>query len=172
MPSPIGHALGGLAVGFLLNPRAHWRLLAACAVAAALADADFLLPLRHRGPSHSVGATALAGLATYVWLKLARPRSDAGLVALVIALAYGTHVLCDWLGADSSTPRGLMSLWPFSSAFYISDLDVFHSVDRRYWLDGFWRRNAMAVAREIALLAPIVALAWWWRGPARKRVVH
>ena len=169
MPSPVGHALGGLAVGFLLTSRAHWRLLAACAVAAALADADFLLPMRHRGPSHSVGAAALAGLATYAWFKFARPRGDAGRVALAIALAYGTHVLFDWLGADSSAPRGLMALWPFSSAFYISDLDLFHSVDRRYWLDGFWRRNTMAVSREVAILAPLAGGAYWMATKRRSR---
>ncbi len=94
MPSPVGHALGGLAVGFLLTSRAQWRLLAACAVAAALADADFLLPMRHRGPSHSVGAAALAGLTTYAWLRFVRPAGDAGRVALAITVAYGTHVLC------------------------------------------------------------------------------
>lgn len=161
MPSPLGHALGGLAVGFLLTSRAHWRLLAACVVAAALPDVDFLLPLRHRGPSHSVGAVALAGLAMYAWVKFVRPRGDTGRAAVAVALAYGTHVLFDWLGTDSSAPRGLMALWPFSSAFYISGLDVFDSVDRRYWLDGFWRRNTIAVAREVALLAPLAGAAYW-----------
>jgi inner membrane protein len=179
MPSPIGHALAGVTVALLSRRFAPFHgsrfwvgsgfgFVAVCAVAAALADADFLLPLRHRGPSHSIGAAALAGLAAYAWWKLAQPRDDAGRVALVIALAYGTHVLCDWLGADSSAPRGLMALWPFSHEYFISDVDLFDSVDRRYWLDGFWRRNTIAVARELAILGPLTALAWWWwrRPPA------
>jgi inner membrane protein len=181
MPSPVGHALAGAAVALLSRrftpltgskfpvsgarfvvPGFRFGFVAVCALAAALPDADFLLPMRHRGPSHSVGVAALVGLTTYAWLKFARSRGDAGRVALAIALAYGTHVLFDWLGADSSAPRGLMALWPFSSAFYISDLDVFDSVDRRYWLDGFWRRNVIAVTREVAILVPLVGIAWWF----------
>lgn len=162
MPSPVGHALGGLAVGFLASPRSNnWRLLAACAVAAALADIDFLLPMRHRGASHSVSVAALAGLAAYAWLKATTAGRDAARVAIVIGLAYGTHVLFDWLGADSSAPRGLVAFWPWSSEYFISDLDVFDSVDRRYWLEGFWQRNLIAVTRELAILTPIVVLSGW-----------
>lgn len=162
MPSPVGHALGGVAIGLLATSSPRWRMLVACAVAAALADADFLLPMRHRGVSHSLGAAVLVGALAFTWLKFLDVR-DATRLSVVIVLAYGTHVLFDWLGADTSAPRGLMALWPFSSAFFISDLDVFDSVDRRYWLDGFWRRNVMAVTRELAILAPLVGLAWWCR---------
>ena len=143
----------------------------ACAVAAALADADFLLPMRHRGLSHSIGAALLAGVVAFAWVKVADVR-DAVRWGMVIAVAYATHVLFDWLGADTSTPRGLMALWPFSSAYYISGLDVFDSVDRRYWLEGFWRRNLIAVTREVALLAPLVGTAWWWRRSTSSRDVH
>ena len=130
-------------------------------VAAALPDVDFLLPIRHRGVSHSVGAAALAGGVVYAWLKL---RSDGLAVrgALAVAIAYATHTLFDWLGADSSSPRGLMALWPFTHGYFISDLDVFNSVDRRYWLPGFWRRSLLSLARELVILTPLVALAFWW----------
>ena len=161
MPSPLGHALGGLAVGLLASPRLNTSLLAACAIAGALADVDFLLPLRHRGPSHSIGAAAMVGLAAYAWLKTTNARTDPARIAALIAAAYGTHVLFDWLGADSSTPRGLMALWPFSPAFFISDLDVFNSVDRRYWLDGFWRRTVIALLREVVILVPLIGIIWF-----------
>ena len=140
-----------------------WRLLAACAIAGALADADFLLPMRHRGPSHSVVAAIIVGFVSYAYVSVTGARRDAARVAIVIGCAYATHVLFDWLGADSSAPRGLMALWPFSSAFYISDLNVFDSVDRRYWLDGFWRKNAIAGLRELLILVPLVVAAWFAR---------
>jgi hypothetical protein len=38
---------------------------------------------------------------------------------------------------------------------------VFHSVDRRNWISGFWTRNAIAVLREIAIQGPVVAACWW-----------
>ena len=169
MPSPVGHALGGLAVGLLASSRPGWRLLVGCAVVAALPDADFLLPMQHRGPSHSIGAAAAAGVLAFVGLKLASRTQDASRLALIMAAAYGTHVLFDWLGADSSAPRGLVALWPFSSDFYISDLNVFHSVDRRYWLDGFWKRNAIAGLRELLILVPMVAVAWFARSRRSRR---
>ena len=169
MPSPVGHALGGLAVGLLASSRPGWRLLAVCAVVAALPDADFLLPMQHRGPSHSVGAAAAAGVLAFIGLKLASHKHDASWLALIMAAAYGTHVLFDWLGADSSEPRGLMALWPFSSAFYISDLNVFDSVDRRYGLDGFWKKNAIAGLRELLILVPLVVAAWFARSRRQRR---
>jgi membrane-bound metal-dependent hydrolase YbcI (DUF457 family) len=171
MPSPVGHALGGLAVGLLVSSRADWRLLAACAAAAAVADADFLLPIRHRGASHSVGAAVIAGLATYAWMKLVAVHRNPARLGFALAAAYGTHVLFDWLGADSSVPRGLMALWPFSTSFFISDADLFNSVDRRYWLPGFGRRIAVALVREMAILGPLVAAAFWWNRRRRAPIL-
>lgn len=125
---------------------------------------DFLLPLRHRGASHSLGAALLAALVVFFALALTGRRAD-GLprwqIAAALGLAYASHTLLDWLGADSSTPRGLMALWPVSSAYYISGLDVFNSVDRRYWLPGFWARNTVTVLRELALLGPLAGLSMY-----------
>lgn len=104
----------------------------------------------------------------FAWLRF-RSHASASRLSVAIAAGYGTHTLFDGLGADSSAPRGLAAMWPFSSAFYISGLDVFDSVDRRYWLGGFWRRNTMAVAREIALLAPLAAAAYWTVTKRRSR---
>lgn len=159
MPSPIGHALGGMAIGALIARRSGWRVAALCAVAGAAPDIDFLLPLQHRGASHSLGAAALA-FATSLAVLSVRP---AGLhrlrIATAVALAYASHTLLDWLGADSSSPLGVMALWPISGAFYVSGLDVFNAVDRRYWLPGFWTRNALALMRELLILGPLAALS-------------
>ena len=159
MPSPIGHALAGIAVGALIARRPDWRLLAVTAVAAALPDVDFLLPLRHRWPSHSVGAAAMAFVAALLVISIVSPVTRRWHTAAAVGLAYVSHTLLDWLGADTSTPRGLMALWPLSTSFYISGLDVFHSVDRRYWTSGFWTRNAIAVLREMVILGPLVVLS-------------
>ena len=159
MPSPIGHALGGIASGALVSRRIGWGSLACFAAAGAMADLDFLLPLQHRGPSHSVGAAALAFCLTLVTTR--QPR-----LALAVGTATASHTLLDWLGEDTWSPRGLMALWPFSDAFYISGLDVFSSVNRRYWTDGFWSANAVAVLREILLLGPLAVVSTY-RIPAR-----
>ena len=157
MPSPVGHALGGLVVGSLAVRRPSWLILTACAAAAALPDIDLLLPVTHRGPTHSLSAAVCAfGIA---WLVVRRRHGAAGRrIALALGLAVLSHVLLDWLGEDSSTPRGVMALWPFSQAFYVSDLNVFAAADRRYWLPGVWRRNLFALAREILILGPLTWL--------------
>lgn len=160
MPSPIGHALGGLAAGCVVAPRVGWAYLVLFAIAGTLPDLDFLLPIRHRGPSHSIAAAALVFVAAFVALRV----REAGRTSLQLAAAVGaaclSHTLLDWLGEDTSSPRGLMALWPFSNAFYVSGLDVFNAVDRRYWMPGFWRGNAIAAAREIAILGPVTWLTW------------
>lgn len=158
MPSPIGHVLGGIAVGALVAQRMDWRVAAACGVAAALPDVDFLLPLQHRGPSHSLGAAVLVLAASCAGTtRTADP--DRLRVIVAVTLAYASHVLLDWLGADSSSPRGVMALWPVSSAFYVSGLDLFNAVDRRYWMPGFWTRNTIALVRELVILGPLVAIS-------------
>src|ERR1700720_1561223 len=73
MPSPIGHALSGVAVAWIadLMPGrptgrsgypAISRLSLACASLAALPDVDLLLPIAHRTVTHSLGAVVAVGL--------------------------------------------------------------------------------------------------------------
>jgi len=146
-------------VGALIARRQDWRLLAVCALAGALADVDFLLPMRHRGPSHGLGAAAMALALTLAVLSVGSVRAGRWRTAVAVGLAYASHTLLDWLGADSSTPQGLMALWPVSSAYYISGLDVFNAVDRRYWMAGFWARNTVAVIREMAIVGPFALIS-------------
>jgi len=158
MPSPLGHLLGGVVVGSFASRRPAWALIAACSVAAALPDVDILLPIAHRGPTHSVAAACIVFGGTLVVLSRSRWKGDRVRLASAIAVGVLSHILLDWLGEDSSRPRGVMALWPLSTAYYISNLDIFAAVDRRYWLPGFWQRNITALARELAILAP---LAWF-----------
>ena len=159
MPSPLGHALGGLAAGWLASsPSSSPRRIDALWFAAAGMAADLdLLVGAHSGPTHSVGATVLIGVATY----LIRPHWR---FAAAVSAAYASHILLDWLGSDGSPPIGIMALWPFSREYYESNLHTFYAVSRRYWLPDFWTFNLRAVAREAIVLGPPVALVFWWRG--------
>jgi inner membrane protein len=133
-------------------------MIAVCALAGALPDIDFLLPMPHRGPAHSLAAAAAVGALTAVVVAFRSSREESVRVALAIALAYASHVLLDWLGADSSTPRGLMALWPLSSEYYISDANIFRAISRRYWQDDFWWMNTLAVLQELAILGPVLLI--------------
>jgi hypothetical protein len=159
MPSPIGHALGGIAAGSLVIRSPGWRTLAVFGAAGMLADVDFLLPLQHRGPSHSIAAGVLAFGVALAVMSLRDGPAHRVRLAWAIGAAYLSHSLLDWLGEDTWSPRGIMALWPFSSAYYVSGLDVFNAVNRRYWMPGFWRGNAIAAAREIAIMGPIALIS-------------
>src|SRR6266850_3934494 len=143
MPSPIGHALTGLAIGLLAEPanepRAAWTgrsvsaFAAVGALTAALPDIDLLYPPMHRAVTHSVGATvSLMIIAAVVtgWVT--------GRVAwrwvLLLGAAHASHVLLDWLGTDRYDPAGLQALWPFTDRFYVSNWNVFPPTERRVWL--------------------------------------
>jgi len=158
VPSPVGHALGGLIVGELLAPSS----LVLCAIAGVAPDVDFLWG-GHNRQTHSLGAAVIAGLVVYVWKR--HPR-----LAIAVTLSWASHVLFDWLGSDDTPPLGVMALWPLNSNFYFADAYVFEAISRRYWLDNFFTHNAWAVIKEMLILGPLAALAWWFgRRSLRRR---
>jgi hypothetical protein len=166
MPSPVGHALGGVLIGLGILPSRHVYLvrdLGICAAAACLPDVDFLWG-RHGMETHSIGAAVLAGIATWALTR----RRD---LAVAFALAWLSHVVFDWLGSDDSPPIGVMALWPFTSAFYLAHAYVFEAISRRYYLPNFWEQNLWAVAKEVLILVPPVAALWWWRTRSQREQV-
>lgn len=170
MPSPVGHALGGMAAGWLAGPsrrggllrRPSTLLFAALGIAA---DLDLIVGA-HRGVTHSLAAAVFVGVAA--WIVLRRGTKARGRMALACALAYGSHVLLDWIGTDTSAPVGVPALWPVSSAYYESPWHVFAPISRRFSQPAlFWLPNIVAVARELAILVPIVVFVWWARTRAQ-----
>jgi inner membrane protein len=160
MPSPIGHALAGVAVAWTFDRRADWRLTTVAAALAALPDADLLTPIRHRTVTHSIGAviivTIIAGVVTGQVT-----RRTVWRVSLVCGAAYASHLLLDWLGADTFAPYGLQALWPFSDRFYISGWNVFRQTARGHMLTtAMIVKNLQAIAQEVAILGPVVAALW------------
>jgi membrane-bound metal-dependent hydrolase YbcI (DUF457 family) len=163
MPSPVGHALAGAAAGLAVagvpageRPRAAWGRLAIFGALGMLPDIDLLIGA-HRGPSHSIGATLVIGLAALALTR--RPG-----ISLAAAAAYGTHTLLDWMGSDSSPPIGVMALWPLTTGFYESDAHLFYSVSRRYWMPGFVAHNLRALVWELVILVPTLAAVMAARG--------
>jgi inner membrane protein len=156
VPSPIGHALAGVAVAWsadLLDRQpTPGRLVALSAGLALLPDADLLIPGTHRMGTHSVAAAVL------VFIVAAVVTGKVNRTSVICGAAYASHLLLDWLGADDTPPRGIQLLWPFSDAWYISGLDVFRQTARRQFLTApMMTQNAIAVAQELAILVPIVA---------------
>src|SRR5262245_24447505 len=125
MPSPVGHALGGIAVAWGAAPRQTRASAIAVAAIAIAPDLDLLIG-EHRGISHSVGAAVIAGVIAY-----AIPRKRQWATAAL--LAWGSHIFFDWLSNDTRPPIGVMALWPFTDAYYKAAIEIFPPVSRRYW---------------------------------------
>ena len=171
MPSPLGHALGGLIVHAasadrdeLWNPR---RALLFAGLAAA-PDLDLLFRLldgnpHHRAETHSLGAAIIAGLVVGLAARLARRQRPAALAAAA-GCAWLSHVLLDVLGADSYPPYGVMALWPLTAEYLRSPIPVFLDIGRRLAWATVWQ-NAVAAAWEVVVLFPILLAVVRWREP-------
>ena len=168
MPTPIGHALAGIAVSGVarrfetLTPR-QAGVLVFCAAAP---DLDLLLRLvdgvnHHRGPSHSFAAAILVGLAISALGRVWKGSSPSGRAA---AAAWASHVVLDYLGVDTSPPVGEMALWPFSDAFFASPVSLFYDVPRSFSPEAI-RHNLLAVLIEVLVLVPVALLCWGRRKP-------
>ena len=174
MPTPIAHALGGVAAGCLVTTAAALmtrkrpsgraleaavarcgprRWAAGLACLGMLPDADLLVGM-HRGVTHSAGATLIAA-----GLGCAIARRDRLFVAATVAAAYGSHLLLDWLGTDPGAPHGIMAWWPWTNEFYLSDAHLFLRVCREYWEPACWRHNLLALGRELVILLPVTLAA-------------
>lgn len=174
MPSPIGHALGGLAVVWgadLLPGRriSSPRLALACAALAALPDIDLLLPIAHRTATHSLTAVAVVGLLIIVATGVTGKVTTK--IAVVCMVALASHLLLDWMAVDWTRERGLQLLWPFSDRWFISGWDVFRGTERRHLFTvATLQTNLAAVSQEIAILAPVALAAWLVRVKALARL--
>ena len=166
MPTPIGHALAGLAVAWSANPpteaqslrRAFARpLTLVCIALAALPDLDLLYPPIHRAATHSIGATILvtiiaAGVTGWVTGRI------NWRIVFVCAAAHASHIVTDWLGTDRNyAPYGIQMFWPFDQGWYISGWDVFPPVERRNPFSAATIRTDLAAAvRELVILGSVV----------------
>jgi inner membrane protein len=114
--------------------------------------------------THSIGAAVLVGaLAAWLRVPVAATRP---LIFLVAGLAWISHPMLDMLSPDTTAPLGVMFLWPLTSEHVQTGWSVFAAISRRYWVEGFFAYTALAVLRELAVLAPLAGLAWLFRHPA------
>jgi len=168
MPSSIGHILAGLAVSrFRIarssgeSPGEDWPY----ALLAATPDLDVIADIVRRRPvhyhnrrSHSLGAALAAGVATGL-MSLAfggrfLPKMLKG------AASYSSHLLLDYFGKEAED--GLPLLWPMSDHHFAAGRPIFRTIytkKGRFFTGLMTRRNMRKVAREIAIIAPLVFIA-------------
>ncbi len=170
MPSPLAHGLVGVTIHVLGSRsgeelRDRWRL-GVTVGAALMPDLDLTFRLvdgqnHHNNQLHSLGFALMAaavGALVFPLLRWSRPLS----LALLVGLAWGSHVLLDYLNVDTNPPIGLLALWPFSASYYKSPVPIFMDIGRT--LD--WttiRHDALAGAWECVVLTPLLLVSWVFR---------
>src|SRR5689334_19229434 len=164
MPSPIGHGLAAITAGWIVarpadTPRARWTQCAILAATGAAPDLDLLIG-QHSGAVHSIGAAAIVACAAAAmrWPVAPLRQGDAGqarsraLIWLSVFAAWASHPLLDALGEDSSAPIGVMALWPFTTHYFHSGLDLFSSIYRNLRAPGIITDNVSAIARVLVIV--------------------
>jgi inner membrane protein len=168
MPTPVGHVLGGVAVYLAAKDRPLHEdlgLAATCLGVSLLPDLDFAIkPFAgrsyHHYFTHSLGFAVIFAVAVYLLARLLK-RSRPLFETSVLTGVYLSHIVLDLLAKDTSPPFGVELFWPFSGAFYISNVIIFDDVWRGSLGKLFGLHNWMTVAREVLILAPVAALAGW-----------
>lgn len=139
------HREGHIGVGFFIySPFAYffidagWTLLFGLGMVAIgawsfLPDIDMTLPIRHRGPTHSIVFAACAGLLTalvFAWLFTQVTSVGAPLLTMVlVGFSMGFLGVLGHIIGDVLTPMGVQPWWPRSNSKY--SLDVVYAADKQ-----------------------------------------
>jgi len=167
LPTPLGHSLAGYAFARLTRVRItrdERRLFVFAACIAVLPDAlgESLAALTHtptHGFAHSVAALLLvsvvvAGLGTRRGFRFWP-------VLLLVAAAYGSHLVADLLRPEVSPDDGEQLFWPLRGAYAIS-LNILPHIPNRGDFTGTaayaWGIGAILL-RELLVLGPLALLA-------------
>ena len=180
MPSPVAHSLAGAALYLAGSPAerplAHWRTALLCVASASAADLDFVVGLAagdwnrfHQGVSHSLTVALALGFAL-AWLPLRSLGGWRRRWALFTALTV-SHLALDLVTRDARPPYGIPLLWPFSSLYVHTFLDLFPNMQRGSLAVVVSAENFRALLTELLLLGSVLAAVAGYRlGRGRRSV--
>ena len=186
MCTPFAHGLAGYSLLVLGEPqlasgfRSNVKALGAGFFFGSMADADFLVAyftknpvLQHHFFTHSIPFTMILGVLFYLFLRglnvtrvVSRP--SVMHLAIILTVAYATHLLLDYFTHDGSPPIGIPLLWPFSNKHFVAPVEIFLSIHRGSMEALFGLHNFQALFREALVLGPI-ALAAYFNAKAKRR---
>jgi membrane-bound metal-dependent hydrolase YbcI (DUF457 family) len=145
MPLPIAHSTLGFAVYIYqadkfrqnLSRRKRWILLLLLVLATLMPDFDFLFGMMidrpghfHHGPSHSLAVGFIIASCIVLLIRKLFKGLPIKKLWMLFFIAAFSHLLLDYLTADTRSPLGVPLFWPFSSALQISPFPLFQEVIR------------------------------------------
>jgi len=108
----------------------------------------------HNGPSHSLVFAAAFGVVFGLVCRLFW-KADTGFLMALGALAYGSHILIDWL----TWGPGVLVFWPFlPEARFTSPISLFRGV--RHSVNAPWSQHAWTVANDVAFGLIVWMVTW------------
>lgn len=141
-------------------PRATTAIVGSAALLAVAPDIDLLYVQIHRTVTHSLTAVAFVMIVAAGVTRWVTGRAHWG-VAAVCGVAYGSHLVLDWLGEDLNVPRGIQALWPVSDHWFLSGWDLFRSTQRARPLSlPSIQYNLLTALQELLTLGPLLLLLW------------
>ncbi len=175
MPSPVGHSFIGLAIAWArFLPRGSdwretgrtirklWRPLLFFIFIANAADVDYLPGVLtghinefHHFYTHTMVWALLVAMGAWLCWKSVNLRIGWRELFFLLALTL-SHLVADYLTADSSVPYGIMVWWPVSNRYYLSAHPLFMHLQKATWGDVFQFYNIKAVWHEAVLTLPLL----------------
>lgn len=173
MPLPVGHSLMGYALYDSTrkdDARFSWRLLLLLVILANIPDADFLPGLlvgnanqfHHHYFSHSLGAAIVVSFLAAVFYTKGTDRKFGVHFALFFG-AYFSHLVLDYITADTSEPFGLPMFWPLTTQYFYSPKTIFMAVHKIGASDQFFKslltvHNLWVVLWEAVVFVPVLSI--------------
>ena len=173
MPTPVGHALGGVISASLFKKEKtkNWIIFAIVLVLAELPDIDFIFGIvagepnkYHHQFTHSFLFVLIAALVAAAII------SQIGIMQfsksfVLFSIAGASHVLFDLLALDTSEPYGAQIFWPFWNGYVISPITIFSDVQRSSSASAFLPslfslHNLKTVLVEVVVLGPVWLIVW------------
>lgn len=171
MPSPVGHSLVSVSVGWALNrPSRAWRpLLIQIAILAAIGTAPDLDIIwgRHSRETHSIGAALLMG-GIAAWQRWPVGAATRLRIFVTVVCAYFSHPILDAFALSDRPWPGVWMWWPFDVTPVHSAHAFFDPISREWQTRAFWIGNPIAALHEIMMLAPIALAVWLIRRRAEQ----
>ena len=162
MPTSVGHSLLGyiLYLIFKRNYRLieNWKTVLFYIFIANAPDLDFIPGICighanrfHHGITHTLGFFVFFATILY-WVPKLRKKKNF----IIFFLLYFTHVIVDFLGADTSYPFGVMLFWPFTKKYFISSYSIFLDIHKTTLYSLFDLHNFEAMALEALIFLPVI----------------
>jgi inner membrane protein len=172
MPTPIGHSLAGYLIFTARNSHENqlkWTDMLVAVIIANMADLDIIPGILvgnankfHHGITHSIGFAVIVGLLAGLLFFIIK-RKNFLLYFSLFFFSYFSHVLLDYLAADTKAPFGEQLFWPISQIYVLSPIPIFSDVhkasDSSVFLQSLFNwHNFRTIVIECAILIPIIYL--------------